>query len=38
MAVLSMRNTHRVVDGLVALSLYPLSLMLVAGLEAIGWD
>lgn len=38
MAILSFRNTHRVVDGLCALSLYPLSLMVVAGLESIGWD
>ncbi|CAN0036010.1 unnamed protein product [Ectocarpus fasciculatus] len=38
MAVLSLRNTFRVVDGLMALSLYPLSLMVVAGLEACGWD
>lgn len=38
MAVLSLRNTHRVIDGIMALALYPLSLMVVAGLEAIGWD
>ncbi|CBN73858.1 Putative sodium calcium exchanger [Ectocarpus siliculosus] len=38
MAVLSLRNTFRVVDGVMVLSLYPLSLMVVAGLEACGWD
>ena len=38
MAVLSLRNTHRVIDGIMALTLYPLSLMVVAGLEACGWD
>lgn len=38
MAILSLRDTHRVIDGIQALSLYPLSLMVVAGLEAMGWD
>lgn len=38
MAILSLRSTHRVFDGILALSLYPLSLMLVAGLELLGWD
>lgn len=38
MAVLSLRSTHRVVDGIMALSLYPVSLVVVAGLEACGWD
>lgn len=38
MAVLSLRSTHRVMDGILALCLYPLSLMVVAGLEACGWD
>lgn len=38
MAFVSMKNTHRVIDGLCVLSLYPLSLMVVAGLEELGWD
>lgn len=38
MAILSLRSTHRVIDGIMALCLYPLSLMVVAGLEACGWD
>ena len=38
MAVVSLRTTHRVVDGLAVLSLYPLSLLLVIALESIGWD
>ncbi|CAN0014694.1 unnamed protein product [Ascophyllum nodosum] len=38
MAAVSMKNTHRVIDGILVLSLYPLSLMMVAGLEALGWD
>lgn len=38
MALMSLRNTHRVIDGLMVLTLYPLSLMVVAGLEALGWD
>lgn len=38
MALMSLRNTHRVIDGFMVLTLYPLSLMVVAGLEALGWD
>lgn len=38
MAIVSLRTTHRVVDGLAVLSLYPLSLLLVVVLEAVGWD
>eukprot|EP00904_Undaria_pinnatifida_P012665 jgi/Undpi1/8529/HiC_scaffold_25.g10996.m1 len=37
-AVVSLRTTHRVIDGLAVLCLYPLSLLLVAALEAVGWD
>ncbi|CAM9392982.1 unnamed protein product [Sphacelaria rigidula] len=38
MAVVAQKDTHRVLDGSMVLMLYPLSLMVVAGLEAIGWD
>ena len=38
MAFMSFRNTHRLLDALVVLSLYPLSLVIVAYLESIGWD
>ncbi|CAN0420200.1 unnamed protein product [Pylaiella littoralis] len=38
MAVISLRATHRVIDGILVLCLYPLSIMVVAGLEALGWD
>jgi Ca2+/H+ antiporter len=38
MALVAMKKTHTVLDGFLILSLYPLSLALVAGLEAIGWN
>ena len=38
MAVLSLRSTHRVIDGIMVLCLYPASLMVIARLEAWGWD
>jgi len=37
MAVIALKRTHRLFDGLLVLMLYPLSLMLVAGLEAYGF-
>lgn len=38
MAIVAQKNTHRVLDAFMVITLYPLSLALVAGLEAIGWD
>lgn len=38
MAIVARKSTHRVIDAAVVLSLYPLSLIVVAGLEAMGWD
>lgn len=38
MALVAYKNTHRVIDSVGVLCLYPLSIGLVAGLEAIGWD
>lgn len=38
MASVSFRSTHRVIDGFCVLTLYPLSLVVVAGLEELGWD
>ncbi|CAM9382036.1 unnamed protein product [Chrysoparadoxa australica] len=37
-ALISLKATHRLLDGLMVLTLYPLSLLLVYGLESIGWD
>lgn len=37
-AVYALKSTHTVMDGCFILALYPLSLMLVAGLEAMGWN
>ncbi len=38
LATLSLKRTITLMDGFVALAVYPLSLVLVAGLESIGWD
>ncbi|CAM9123473.1 unnamed protein product [Discosporangium mesarthrocarpum] len=38
MAFVSMREVHRMVDGIFVFALYPLSILIVAGLESIGWD
>ena len=36
--VYSLKLSHTVTDGFVILSMYPLSLILIASLEAMGWD
>lgn len=38
MAFMAFKKTHTMFDAYLILSLYPISLMLVASLEAIGWD
>jgi hypothetical protein len=38
MAMFALKQTHTVMDAFLILSLYPLSLALVAGLEAMGWN
>jgi hypothetical protein len=37
-ALFAMKNKHTLVDGLIILSLYPISLSLVAALEYLGWN
>jgi hypothetical protein len=37
-ALYAMKSTHTLMDGLIILSLYPISLILVATLESMGWD
>ena len=36
--MMALKKTHTVLDGYMILSLYPLSLLLVAALEAMGWN
>eukprot|EP01041_Mallomonas_annulata_P008387 gene8387-17293_t len=36
--VMAMRRTQTLLDACLVLSVYPLSVLLVAGLEAVGWD
>jgi Ca2+/Na+ antiporter len=38
MAFMSFRSTHRILDAIAVIMLYPLSLLLVATLESWGWD
>jgi len=38
MAVYSFKDKHLFIDAILILTLYPISIVLVAGLEAIGWD
>ena len=37
-ACMALKKTHTMFDAYLILSLYPISLVIVAGLEAIGWD
>ena len=37
-ALMALKKTHNIMHGLLILSLYPISLTLVASLEYIGWD
>ena len=37
-AAYAMKRVHTLQDGFVLLALYPMSLMMIAGLEAHGWD
>lgn len=37
-ALMAMKSTHNLTHGLIILSMYPLSLILVATLESMGWD
>lgn len=37
-AVLALKKTHTIFDGIVILSIYPLSLFLVSALESMGWN
>ena len=36
--LMALKKTHTVLDGYLILSLYPISLLLVAALEAMGWN
>ncbi|CAM9345556.1 unnamed protein product [Choristocarpus tenellus] len=38
MALISLRSTHRIIDAIIVLSLYPISLLVVVILESLGWD
>jgi hypothetical protein len=36
--LMALKKTHTVIDGLLILSLYPISLLVVMALEAVGWN
>jgi hypothetical protein len=38
MALFALKTTHPILDACCILALYPLSLAIVAGLEAAGWN
>ena len=38
MAAMALKNKHTLLDAFAIISLYPLSLVMVALLEAAGWD